>query len=67
MKWNKLIFNPLNGLALLTFASASQAAIDMSQVTPVLTDAGIACGVVGAGVLVVMVGVKAFKWIRHAL
>jgi len=49
-------------------ASASSfAAIDTSSVTSATSDAAAAVAVVGAAVLTVYVGVKAFKWIRAAL
>lgn len=52
---------------LLAVAASSQAAIDTAGVTSALTDAGAAAGVVGAAVLVVFVGIKAFKLIKAAL
>jgi len=48
-------------------ATSAQAAIDTTAVTTALTDAGTAAGVVGAAVLVVLVGIKAFKYIRAAM
>lgn len=51
----------------LSFAGAAHAAIDTTAVTSALTDAGTAAGVVAAAVLVVIVGVKAFRYIRSAL
>lgn len=54
-------------LAGLTVAAgASQAAIDTATVTAALTEAGTACGVIGAAVLGVVVIVKTFKYIRSA-
>jgi len=49
-----------------TVLSAS-AAMDTTAVTAALTDAGSAVAVVGAAVLVVVVGTKAFKFVRAAL
>ena len=46
---------------------SAMAAIDTTSVTAALTDAGTAAAVVGAAVLVVIVGIKAFKYIRQAL
>ena len=45
----------------------AHAAIDTSGVTSALTEAGDAVAVVGAAVLVVYVGMKAFKLVRGAL
>lgn len=42
-------------------------AIDVTSVTTALTDAGAAVATVGAAVLVVIVGVAAYKYIRRAL
>lgn len=42
-------------------------AIDVTSVTTALTDASTAIGTVGAAVLVVIVGVAAYKYIRRAL
>jgi len=41
--------------------------IDVTSVTTALTDAGTAVATVGAAVLVVIVGVAAYKYIRRAL
>ena len=48
----------------LAFAGSSMAAIDVTSVTTALTDAGTAVATVGAAVLVVIVGVAAYKYIR---
>lgn len=50
-----------------TVAASSQAAIDTAGITSALTDAGTAAGVVGAAVLIVYVGIKAFKLIKGAM
>lgn len=55
------------GLSALAFAGSSMAAIDVTSVTTALTDAGTAVATVGAAVLVVIVGVAAYKYIRRAL
>jgi len=55
------------GLAGATLAGSSMAAIDVTSVTTALTDAGTAVATVGAAVLVVIVGVAAYKYIRRAL
>lgn len=51
----------------LVAMGSAQAAIDTTGVTSALTDAGTAAGVVGAAVLIVLIGIKAFKFIRSAL
>lgn len=48
-------------------ASTAHAAMDTTGITTALTDAGTAVGVVGAAVLIVYVGIKAFKMVRGAL
>jgi hypothetical protein len=48
-------------------ASSAHAAVDTAAVTSALTDAGAAIAVVGAAVLVVIVGTKVFKWVARAL
>lgn len=53
-------------VGLTVAAGASQAAIDTATVTAALTEAGTACGVIGAAVLGVVVIVKTFKYIRGA-
>lgn len=55
------------GLSAAMFAGSSFAAIDVTSVTTALTDAGTAVATVGAAVLVVIVGVAAYKYIRRAL
>lgn len=50
-----------------SFVTSAQAAIDTAGITSALTDAGTAAGVVGAAVLIVVVGIKAFKYIRSAM
>jgi hypothetical protein len=47
-------------------ASSAMAAVDAS-VTTAITTAGTDAATVGAAVLVVIVGIKAFKFIRRAL
>ena len=41
--------------------------MDTTAVTTAITDAATAAGVVGAAVLVLLVGIKAYKWVRRAL
>jgi hypothetical protein len=56
-----------SGLALATVAGASQAAVDTTAITTAIGDAGTAAAVVGAAVLVMIVGIKVYKWIRGAM
>jgi len=56
-----------SGLALATLAGASQAAVDTTAITTAIGDAATAAGVVGAAVLVMIVGIKVYKWIRGAM
>lgn len=54
-------------VGLMAVAGSASAAIDTAAVTSSLTDAGAAVAVVGAAVLVVIVGTKVFKWVARAL
>jgi len=54
-------------LALGTAAASAQAAISTTEVTTSITDASAAIAVVGAAVLVLIVGIKVWKWIGRAL
>jgi hypothetical protein len=55
------------GASFAVAGAASAGTIDTASVTAALTEAGTAAGVVGAAVLVVVVGIKAFKFIKQAL
>lgn len=55
------------GAAGVALVNNAHAAMDTTSVTTALTDAGAAVAVVGAAVLVVYVGIKAFKMVRSAL
>jgi hypothetical protein len=63
----KKIFASVAALSGMAFAGSASAAIDTAGVTTALTDAGTAAGTVGAAVLVVVVGIKAFKYIKSAM
>jgi len=57
----------VGALLLVTAGAASaQTAIDVSSITTILTAVGVAVATVGAAVLVVVYGAKAYKWIRSA-
>jgi hypothetical protein len=60
-------FKRASALVVLVSVSAASFAADTAGVTSALTEAGTAIGVVGAAVLVVVVGTKVFKWIARAL
>jgi hypothetical protein len=53
------------GLGLSSLANA--AAVDVTAVTTDIAAQAAPIAAVGAAVLVLMVGVKAFKWVRRAL
>jgi len=46
---------------------AFAAGIDVSSITSAITDAATAGATVGAAVVVMLVGIKVFKWLRRAL
>lgn len=64
---NKSILRGLVAVGAIASVSSAHAAIDTAGITSALTDAGTAAGVVGAAVLIVIVGIKAFKYIRSAM
>ena len=56
------------GVALLgAGAAANAAAIDVSDVVTDIAAQAAPVGLIGAAVLVLFVGVKAFRWVRGAL
>lgn len=55
------------GTGAIALVGNAHAAMDTASVTSALADAATAVGVVGAAVLVVYVGIKAFKMVRGAL
>lgn len=68
---NKIIksLNRRNALvaAAVSGYAGSAFAVETAPITGALTEAGTAAAVVGAAVLVLVVGIKAFKYIRSAL
>lgn len=60
---NKLVLSAL----LMSIATASQAAIDVSGVTTAVGEAGTAVASIGAAVTLVFVGVKVYKWVQRSL
>ena len=65
---NKLMRGVVSGVALLgaMIAPAAFAAVP-ADVTTAITDAGTDAATIGGAVLVVIVGIAAFKWLRRAL
>lgn len=54
-------------LLLLGVGSANAAAIDVAAVTTDIAAQAAPVAAIGAAVLVLTVGIKAFKWVRRAL
>ena len=63
---NKVLKRGLLAVGGAAVAGSASAAVDPS-ITTALTAAGADAAIVGAAVLVVIVGIKAFKFIRQAL
>lgn len=63
----KFLMQCLFGLIAAFASFFARAATDTTAITGAITDAGTAAGVVGAAVLVMVVGIKVYKWIRTAL
>lgn len=61
------IRNAAVGISSALVAGLSQAAVDVTSVTTAIGDAGTAAATVGAAVLVMVVGIKVYKWIRGAM
>lgn len=59
----------LNGAAVASMvaAPAAFAAVDVSAVVTEIGDAAAPIASIGAAVLLVMVGIKVFKWVRRAM
>lgn len=57
----------LGSTAALAMGSASAAAVDVTAVTTAISDTLTPIGAIGAGVLLVIVAVKTYKWIRRAM
>jgi hypothetical protein len=67
MKIRNVVVKYGSGLSLLAVAASSQAAVDTSGVVSAISEAGIAAAAVGAAVLVMIVGIKVYKWVRAAM
>jgi hypothetical protein len=51
----------------LVAANSAYAVVDTTDIEAAITDAATAGAVVGAAVVVMIVGIKVFKWLRRAL
>ena len=60
-------FRPFALLAALVAASRAHAVVDVSGVVTEISGTLAPIGLIGAGVLLVIVAIKAFKWIRTAM
>lgn len=67
MKNRNLVVRGSAVISGLLAAGLSQAAVDVTSVTSAIGDAGTAAATVGAAVLVMVVGIKVYKWIRGAM
>ena len=48
-------------------AAMAQAAVDTTAITTGVTDAATAVGVIGAAVVLVVLGIKTYKWVNRSL
>lgn len=55
------------GLSLAVLATVSQAAVDVTAVVTEISGAAAPVALIGGGVLVLMVGIKVYKWVRAAM
>lgn len=53
--------------SMATVAGSASAAVETGPIVAELTAAGTAAAVVGAAVLIVIIGIKAFKYVRSAM
>ena len=54
-------------LALALFTGLAQAAVDVTGVTSEITGALAPIAAIGGGVLLVLVAIKTYKWVRRAM
>lgn len=64
---NKSLQNLVVGVGLLATATASYAAVDVTAVVAEISGAAAPVALIGGGVLVLMVGIKVYKWVRAAM
>ena len=60
-------FRPLAVIGAATVATASQAAIDVSSVVTEVAGTAAPIALIGGAVLLIMVGIAAYKWVRRAM
>ena len=58
---------PLFGAAVLAASLPASAAIDVTAVVTEISGTAAPIAAIGAAVLIVMVGIKAYKWVRRAM
>ena len=64
----KIAVPVLGGIGLLVIAdTASAAGVDVSAVVTEIQGAAAPIASIGAAVLIVMVGIKVYKWVRRAM
>ncbi len=63
----KFLKKAVLGLSVVVVTSPAFAAVDVSGIKSEIGEAATAVGVVGGAVLLVMVGIKVFKWVRGAM
>lgn len=57
----------LTGAALLAFVNNAMAAVDVTAVVNEISGAAAPIALIGSAVLIVMVGIKVYKWVRRAM
>lgn len=62
-----LRFGALVPLALSGIGAAQAAAVDVTDITADIAAQAAPVAAIGAAVLVLLVGIKAFKWVRKAM
>lgn len=67
MKLFKVALKYSSPVVLFVAATSAQAAIDVSGVVTEISGTLAPIGLIGAAVLLVIVAIKAFKWVRQAM
>lgn len=57
----------LTGVALAAYVNQAMAAVDVTAVVTEIQGAAAPIASIGAAVLIVMVGIKVYKWVRRAM
>lgn len=57
----------LGTTAMVAAGNAAAAPVDVTAVTAAIADTLTPIGAIGAGVLLVIVGIKTYKWVRRAM